>query len=63
MAGDRKRTQKDDDVDAEYAKININDRDVDRLVAFLTLLNDVPDADFRQLIVNSELLDTSEGSE
>jgi len=29
------------------------------LVAFIELLNDVPDEDFRNLILNATLLDTS----
>ena len=39
--------------------MNISEEDIPGLVAFLELLNDVPDDDFRNLIRGVRLLDTS----
>ena len=46
-------------VDAEYGRMNLSKKDVPRLVAFLNLLNDVPDKEFRNLILEVTILDTS----
>ena len=48
------------EVDDAYATMNIAERDIPELVAFLNALNDVPDSEFRNLIVNAKVLDTSE---
>jgi len=58
-----KRAGKADNIDDEYAAINISEKDVAGLVAFLNLLNDTSDSDFRKLILNSKLLDTSKDIE
>ena len=43
--------------------MNITQKDIPGLVAFLNLLNDGPDSGFRDLIVGAELLDTSDSFE
>ena len=40
--------------------MKLSERDVPGLVAFLKLLEDVPDDRFRTLILEAEVLDTSE---
>ena len=62
-AAEQKRTGVADEIDDAYAKINITMADVPRLVDFLNLLNDVNDSDFRNLILNATLLDTSQDIE
>lgn len=62
-ASRQKRSGAADDIDDAYAKINLSKQDVPRLVAFLDLLNDVSDADFRKLILDAKLLDTSKDIE
>ena len=54
-----KRSGEADEIDAAYGKMTIDKEDVPGLVAFLKLLNDVPDSDFRGLILKAEVLDTS----
>jgi len=54
-----KRSGKADEIDAAYAKMSIDKKDVPGLVAFLKLLNDVPDSEFRGLILKAEVLDTT----
>ena len=63
IASNQRRSGKADEIDDTYAKMNINEKDVEGLVAFLHLLNDVSDKQFRQLILNAKLLDTSEDIE
>ncbi len=58
-ASGQKRSGRGDEIDEAYAKMNIGRRDVPRLAAFLNLLNDYSDAEFRQLILKAKLLDTS----
>ena len=58
-ASRQKRSGKAADIDSAYAEMNISDKDVPGLVAFLKLLDDVPDSGFRELILNAKLLDTS----
>ena len=41
----------------------MNKGDLHQLMAFLNLLNDVPDQDFRNLILNAKILDTSQDIE
>ncbi|MEO1972457.1 MAG: hypothetical protein ABGX07_12920, partial [Pirellulaceae bacterium] len=62
-ASEHKRSGKADKIDSAYAEMNIDRSDVPELVAFLRLLNDVPDSEFRNLILNAELLDTSKDIE
>ena len=49
-----------DDIDAAYSHMRLEEEDVPGLVAFLKLLNDVSDSDFRNLILNVEVLNTQE---
>lgn len=58
-ASERKRAGEADEIDEAYAVMKINEEDVAGLVAFLDLLNDVPDEEFRKLILDVTLLDTS----
>ena len=58
-ASHQKRSGKADEIDSAYAEMNISEKDVPGLVAFLKLLGDVPDSGFRELILNAKLLDTS----
>ncbi len=59
----QKRSGEADDVSDSYAKIAITKEDVPGLVKFLSQLNDVKDAEFRKLILDATLLDTSEDNE
>jgi len=59
-ASRQKRSGNADDIDEAFASINIGPEDVASLVAFLCLLNDVSDKQFRNLILNASVLDTSE---
>ena len=59
-ASRQKRSHDVDEIDDAYARMNISKKDVPGLVAFLNLLNDVPDSEFRSLILKAKLLDTSE---
>ena len=58
-ASSQKRSGEADEIDEAYARLNISRKDVPGLVAFLNLLNDVPDSNFRSLILGAKLLDTS----
>lgn len=58
-ASRQKRSGKPDGIAEAYAQMNISKKDVPGLVAFLGLLNDVPDKDFRDLILKVKILDTS----
>ena len=62
-ASERKRAGKGEKVDEAYGKMRLNKGDMHQLMAFLKLLNDVPDQDFRNLILNATILDTSEDIE
>lgn len=55
-----KRSGKADEIDDLYAEIDITEEDIPGLVAFLNLLNDGPDSEFRGLILKSKVLDTSD---
>jgi hypothetical protein len=50
-------------VDKAYAAMKLSNDDVAELVAFLSLLSDVSDTEFRELILNATLLDTSQAIE
>ena len=54
-----KRSGKAKGIDAEYGRMHLSKKDAPRLVAFLNLLNDVPDKEFRNLILKAKILDTS----
>ena len=43
--------------------MRLNKGDLPELMAFLKLLNDVPEKDFRNLILNAKILDTSQDIE
>ena len=62
-ASKQKRAGEADEIDDAYAEMVLTQKDIPGLVAFLNLLNDGPDSDFRALIVNAELLDTSVSTE
>ena len=59
----QKRSGSANGIDKAYAAMNITKKDVPRLVAFLKLLDDVSDKDFRNLILKAKLLDTSKDIE
>ncbi len=44
---------------APHHNLQLNEGDLTRLLALLQILKDVPDADFRNLIINATVLDTS----
>lgn len=50
-------------LDPAFATIDLTANDVTDLVAFLCLLNDVSDEEFRELILNAKVLDTSKDIE
>ena len=54
-----KRSGKAKGIDAEYGRMHLSKKDAPRLVAFLNLLNDVPDKEFRNLILKAKILDTT----
>ena len=55
-----KRSGAGKEIDSAYAKMKLDKQDAKHLVAFLKLLNDVSsDTQFRKLILNAKLLDTS----
>ena len=58
-ASEAKRSGKAKGIDAEYGRMHLSKKDAPRLVAFLNLLNDVPDKEFRNLILEVTILDTS----
>ncbi len=62
-ASRQKRSGSANDIDNAYATMSINKTDAPRLIAFLNLLNDVSDTDFRKIILNTKLLDTSKDIE
>ena len=59
----QKRSGEADEIDDAYAGMDLSEKDVPELLAFLDLLNDVPDSEFRSLILNANLLDTSQDIE
>ena len=62
-ASKQKRSGAANEIDDAYAVMDISEKDVSGLEAFLNLLNDGSDSDFRDLILNAELLDTSQDIE
>ncbi|MDB4386377.1 sulfatase-like hydrolase/transferase, partial [bacterium] len=59
-AAKQKQQGKADDISDAYLKMKLNKRDVSGLVAFLRLLKDESDDQFRQSIIEAKVLDTSE---
>ena len=49
-----------DDIDDVYSAMNITEEDIPGLVSFLNLLNDGEEDGFRELILNAEIVDTSD---
>lgn len=62
-ASESKRAGKAEKIDETYGKMRLNKGDLHQLMAFLNLLNDVPEKDFRNLILNATILDTFEDIE
>jgi hypothetical protein len=62
-AAKQKKAGKADEIDDEYLKMKLSDSDIPGLVKFLNTLNDGPSSEFRNLILNVEILDTSEMSQ
>ena len=62
-ASETKRSGKAEKIDDAYDKMRLNKGDLHQLMAFLNLLNDVPDQEFRNLILNATILDTSDDIE
>ena len=58
-----KQSGRANDIDNAYAAMNITEEDASNLAAFLSILNDVSDTEFRNLILNTTLLDTSKDIE
>jgi mono/diheme cytochrome c family protein len=58
----KKRAGNAKNVSDAYAAMTLNEKDIPGIVAFLKLLEDVPDAQFRKLILDAKLLDTTTGS-
>ena len=59
-ASKAKRTGKADDIDEAYARIHIKESDVEDIVAFLALLDDVKDEAFRKLILEAKVVDVTQ---
>lgn len=59
-ASHQKQSGEADEIDGAFATMSITGEDVPGLVAFLNLLNDVPESEFRALILDAEILDTSD---
>lgn len=49
-----------DDIDDAYSVMTITEKDIPGLVSFLNLLNDGKEEEFRDLILNAEIVDTSD---
>jgi len=48
------------DIDEAYKTIELKDSDIKEMVSFLQSLNEVPKEKFRQIIVDAEILDTTD---
>lgn len=62
-ASKEKQSGQADDISDAYSAMKLNAKDVAGIVAFLKLLEDVPDDRFRKLILDAKVLDTSKVSE
>jgi hypothetical protein len=58
-----KRAGEADEISNEYVGIHLSKNDIPKLIAFLKLLDDVPDNRFRELIIKATVLDTSTATE
>lgn len=56
-ASQQKKTGEAKDIADAYSRISVTEADVANLVAFLSSLNDVPDEQFRELIINAKVFD------
>ena len=61
-ASRQKQSGKANDISDVYSVMKLSERDIPGLVAFLKLLEDVPNDQFRKLILKAKVLDTSEES-
>ncbi len=55
----QKRSGTADEISEAYSAMNLSERDIRGLAAFLKLLEDVPDDRFRKLILDAKVLNTS----
>ena len=62
-ASRQKTSGKADEISDEYSAMRLSDADITQLIAFLKLLDDVPDEHFRELIIQATVLDTSSAGE
>ena len=58
-ASRQKRAGEANEIDDAYSIMRLGEADVPGLVAYLGLLNDVPDTEFRNLILEATVLDTT----
>lgn len=59
-ASKQKQSGEAEEIDDAYAVMKLTEEDIPGLVTFIDLLNDGPESDFRDLILDAELLDTSD---
>ncbi|MHC4876954.1 MAG: sulfatase-like hydrolase/transferase [Planctomycetota bacterium] len=62
-ASRQKTSGKADEISDKYSAMRLSDADITQLIAFLKLLDDVPDKRFRELIIEATVLDTSSAGE
>ena len=62
-ASELKRSGKANEIDDAYAVMKLSEKDIPGLVVFIKLLNDGPASEFRNLILDSELVDTADMAE
>ncbi len=62
-ASRQKQSGKADEISVAYSAMKLSERDIPGLVAFLKLLEDVPNDRFRKLILGAKVLDTSKESD
>lgn len=62
-ASQLKLSGKADDIDGAYARMSYAQADIPKLAAFLRSLNDVPDEDFRNIILQSQVFDALNAEE
>ena len=58
-----KRAGEAEEISNEYVGIYLSENDIPKLIAFLSVLDDVSDKKFRELIVKTTVLDTSTATE
>lgn len=59
-ASKQKRSGQASKISQAYSVMNLNEKDIDKLVAFLKLLNDTPNEKFRELILKAKVLEKLE---